>query len=68
MVLRNRRLKRLEKAMNQAESYAEWLELAREHDVASGMKRWREVDQTKLYDYASIRRRLDRLRSLRAPR
>ena len=66
MVLKNRRLKRLEKAMNHAEDYSEWLTLAREHDAASGMKRWREVDQTKLYDYASIRRRLDRLRSLRA--
>jgi NTE family protein len=66
MVLRNRRLKRLEKQMNRADSYEEWFELAREHDEASGMKRWREVDQTKLYDYASIRRRLDRLRSLRS--
>ncbi|MEE4193241.1 MAG: DUF3336 domain-containing protein [Halieaceae bacterium] len=66
MVFRNRRLKRLEKQMTRAESYAEWLQLAKEHDAASGMKRWREVDQTKLYDYASIRRRLDRLRSLRA--
>ncbi len=66
MVLRNRRLKRLEKEINRAESYDEWLTLAKEHDAASGMKRWREVDQTKLYDYASIRRRLDRLRSLRA--
>ncbi len=66
MVLRNRRLKRLEKDMNRAESYDEWRDLAKDHDAASGMKRWREVDQTKLYDYASIRRRLDRLRSLRA--
>ncbi|MDJ0878750.1 MAG: DUF3336 domain-containing protein, partial [Halieaceae bacterium] len=52
--------------MNRAESYDEWRDLAKDHDAASGMKRWREVDQTKLYDYASIRRRLDRLRSLRA--
>lgn len=66
MVLKNRRLRQLERQMRDAESYEEWLTMAAEHDVASGMKRWREVDQTKLYDYASIRRRLDRLRSLRA--
>jgi NTE family protein len=66
MVLKNRRLNRLEREMGRAESYEEWLALAHQHDEATGMKRWREVDQTKLYDYASIRRRLDRLRSLRA--
>lgn len=66
MVLRNLRLRKLEKQMDRAESYEEWLSLAQQHDEATGMKRWREVDQTKLYDYASIRRRLDRLRSLRA--
>jgi len=66
MVLKNRRLKQLDKELNRAESYEAWCELAAAHDEASGMKRWREVDQTTLYDYASIRRRLDRLRSLRA--
>jgi len=65
-VLKNRRLKKLQKQLNRVESYAEWLEVAREHDEVSGMQRWREVDQTALYDYNSIRRRLDRLRSLRA--
>ena len=66
MALKSRRLKKLERQMRDAESYEDWLTLAAEHDEATGMKRWREVDQTKLYDYASIRRRLDRLRSLRA--
>ena len=66
MVLRNRRLKKLDRQMRDAESYEDWLMSAAEHDELSGMKRWREVDQTKLYDYASIRRRLDRLRSLRS--
>ena len=66
MVLKNRRLKQLDKQLNRAESYEEWGEIARLHDETSGMQRWREVDQTNLYDYASIRRRLDRLRSLRA--
>jgi NTE family protein len=66
MVLKNRRLNQLSKQLNRAETYEGWLELAATHDAASGMQRWREVDQTNLYDYASIRRRLDRLRSLRA--
>jgi hypothetical protein len=65
-VLRNRRLKRLDRQLDRAESYAEWMETACEHDEVSGMQRWREVDQTPLYDYNSIRRRLDRLRSLSA--
>ena len=65
-MLKNRRLKKLDKQLNRAESYEEWLEIAAVHDETSGMKRWREVDQTNLYDYATIRRRLDRLRSLRA--
>jgi NTE family protein len=64
-VLKNRRLKRLEGELDKAENYQEWCELAQTHDETSGMKRWREVDQTNLYDYASIRRRLDRLRQLR---
>ena len=65
-MLNKRRLKNLEKRMDRAESYADWREMALEHDEISGMKRWREVDQTNLYDYATIRRRVDRLRSLRA--
>ena len=65
-MLKNRRLKRLDRQLDRAESYAEWMETACEHDEVSGMQRWREVDQTPLYDYNSIRRRLDRLRSLSA--
>jgi TAG lipase/steryl ester hydrolase/phospholipase A2/LPA acyltransferase len=65
-VIKKLRLKKLEREMNRAESFAEWYERAEAHDEASGMARWRQVDQSKLYDYASIRRRVDRLRSLRA--
>jgi NTE family protein len=65
-LLKNRRLNQLDKQMEKASSYEEWCELAQQHDELSGMKRWKEVDQTSLYDYSSIRRRLDRLRSLRA--
>lgn len=64
--LKNRRLAQLGKQMDKAASHEQWCELAQRHDELSGAKRWKEIDQSLLYDYASIRRRLDRLRSLRA--
>ncbi|HDY82661.1 MAG TPA: DUF3336 domain-containing protein, partial [Halieaceae bacterium] len=63
---KSRKLKKLEKQMNTSTSYEAWCEAATGHDELSGQKRWREVDQTGQYDYAQIRLRLDRLRSLRA--
>ena len=62
----SRKLKKLEKQMTKSSAYPEWREAAIAHDDASGQRRWREVDQTSLYDYSQIRLRLDRLRSLRA--
>ena len=62
----NKRLKSLEHAMAAAQSYDQWRTLATEHDDLSGMSEWRDVEQTDLYDYAQIRLRLDRLKSLRA--
>ena len=62
----SRKLKKLEKQMDKCNTYEAWREAAIEHDELSGQKRWREVDQTSLYDYSQIRLRLDRLRSLRA--
>ena len=62
----SRKLKKLERTMNKARSYDEWRQAAIEHDEISGKRRWREVDQTSQYDYAQIRLRLDRIRSLRA--
>lgn len=61
----SRKLKKLEKVMESAVSYGEWLEAAKAHDEISGAKRWRDVDQSRQYDFAQIRLRLDRLRSLR---
>ena len=51
--------------MAAAETFEEWLDLAREHDEATGMDRWRTRDHTRLYDYEAIRERLDRLRAPR---
>ena len=56
---------KLEYAMAEAKSYEEWREAAIEHDEASGVYEWVESDESKHFDYASIRRRLDRLRRLR---
>lgn len=65
-VITQRKLKNLQKQMDKATSYQEWSEAARAHDEASGQKRWRQVDHTSQYDYAQIRLRLDKLRSLRS--
>ncbi|WP_439100984.1 DUF3336 domain-containing protein [Congregibacter sp.] len=61
----SRKLKKIEKTMDGALTYEEWAEAAQQHDEVSGAKRWRNVDQSRQYDYAQIRLRLDRLRSLR---
>ncbi len=61
-----RALRKYEKIMSQAETYAEWREAAQGHDDASGKTNWKRRDQSSAYDYVSIRHRLDRLRSLRA--
>ncbi len=58
--------KRLQAAMEAATTYDEWKAAALEHDKASGANRWKTVDQSTLFDYASIRRRLERLRLMRA--
>ncbi len=63
---KGKRLKQLERQMDQCRDYGEWSQAAQEHDQLTGQKRWREVDQSTQYDYAQIRLRLDRLRSLRA--
>ena len=60
----SRKLKKLERQMEKSTSYDEWREAAVQHDEISGQQRWREVDQTRQYDYSQIRLRLDRLRSL----
>ena len=52
--------------MEAARSYHEWCEAAIAHDKASGVDRWVESDESKHFDYKSIRRRLERLRKLRA--
>ncbi|GAA5317479.1 MAG: DUF3336 domain-containing protein [Candidatus Pelagadaptatus aseana] len=59
-------VKKYEKAMANAQNYKEWAEAARKHDISSGNNRWKIMDQSRRFDYVSIRIRLDRLRALRA--
>ena len=60
--------RRLQAAMNAATTYDEWRAAAIAHDEASGVKKWVESDESKHFDYASIRRRLEKLRGLRRSR
>jgi NTE family protein len=57
--------KKLKQAMRHAKSYQEWKAAALAYDERSGLDRWKYMDQSRRYDYASIRTRLDRLRNLR---
>ncbi len=52
--------------MDAATSYEEWSAAAQAHDKASGVEKWKASDESKYFDYVSIRRRLERLRKLRA--
>lgn len=58
-------LKQIENNMLDANSYAEWKELAQLHDNRSGMAQWKRDDRTSLYDYMNIRSRLQRLQHFR---
>ncbi|MCY4426812.1 MAG: DUF3336 domain-containing protein [Halieaceae bacterium] len=55
---------RLEKTMSNARSYAEWSEAAIAHDSVTGAVNWKNADESKSFDYVSIRKRLQRLSQL----
>ncbi len=62
----SRRGKReLELTMSEADDYAEWSRAARAYDKLTGKDQWRLEEPCRFYDNASIRRRLNRLKSLR---
>lgn len=61
-------LSQIQRAMDRASTYEEWQAAARAHDRKTGMERWKAVDQSRRYDFASIRVRLDHLRALRKER
>lgn len=60
------RTKRLKKDMDAATSYEEWRDAALAYDKSTDLERWKSSDESDQFDYTSIRRRLKRLRKLRA--
>jgi NTE family protein len=58
--------KRLQADMDAATSYDEWKDAAIAHDEASGVAKWKKSDESKHFDYVSIRKRLNKLRRLRS--
>jgi NTE family protein len=58
--------RKLERDLERATSYEEWQAAAQAYDAHTGLDRWKIIDQSRRYDYVSIRVRLDRLRALRA--
>lgn len=60
-----RKLRNIERDMQQALDYQQWYQLALAHDSETGADTWREKDASGLYDHANITLRLRRLRRLR---
>ncbi|MCH2557027.1 MAG: DUF3336 domain-containing protein [Alcanivorax sp.] len=60
-----RSLKQLERVIEHASNYQEWLEASREHDRLSGADDWKEIDRSPHYDYELIRNRLWQIRQAR---
>ncbi len=52
--------------MANATTYEEWKAAAVAHDRESGVLKWQKADESKHFDYASIRRRLTRLKRLKS--
>lgn len=58
-------LKKIKKALSNADSYEEWKSLAIAHDETTGMAAWRQVNHSNLYDNDEIFLRLEALRNFR---
>lgn len=59
------RLRTLDRDLGHATCYADWEQLAREHDRLSGAEDWRASDDTDLLHAPEIRRSIATLRSMR---
>jgi NTE family protein len=53
------------KQLEMSSSYDEWKEAALNYDLSKGLDKWRDSERSRLYDYKSIRSRLEHLRELR---
>ena len=58
-------LRKLQRDLEHATSYAEWLALATEHDALTGAAEWRASDDDELLPVAEIRRSIATLRRMR---
>ena len=56
---------KFKQSIEQAQSYGEWRSAAMAYDEHTGKQRWREEEKSDLYDYQSIKARLQQLRQLR---
>lgn len=65
MVLTRNRLAEYRAALQQAESYASWLEIAKAHDEATGATDWQADDDSPHYDAGLLRRETGALRAMR---
>ena len=65
-ISRAMRLLKLDRALDRAESYAQWQEMAAEHDQLSGAEAWRASDDTELLHSGELRRSINTLRAMRA--
>lgn len=61
----SKRLGKIKKQLEQAETYEEWKALALQYDEASGMSAWKQVNYSKLFDNDEIYLRLETLRAYR---
>ncbi len=59
------RSSKLEKVMDNAATYKEWRETAKQYDQLKGFERWRSKEASEHYDFSSIRERLEDLSRLR---
>lgn len=51
--------------MAKAETYEEWRDAAQAYDERKGLRDWKQNEKSRLYDYASIQRRLEALQTMR---
>lgn len=58
-------LRKIERRMQTASSYQQWRELAAQHDRLSGAEEWKLIEETDLYDYRLIRKRMEALQVAR---
>lgn len=58
-------MRKLKRALIDARDYASWAQAGSALDQRSGRDRWKARERSNLYDYATLRERLDRLCQLR---